>query len=201
MLSDDDNGIVDALDAAEGARPCCSARRKTLDDELRRSSPTLGQATGHADEAARRVADVKDRITRPPSPRCRPPAKGQKVYHELDQTFFSATSNTFIGSIYTLFGLQNIADEAKGADSGYPQLSAEYVVKAGARPDRAGRHEVLRADRSRRWPSGPRSTPIPAVKNGKVLAANDDVVSRWGPRVGRLRRARRRRSWVVSDAA
>ena len=38
--------------------------------------------------------------------------------------------NTFIGSVYKLFGLQNIADQAKGADSGYPQLSAEYVVKA-----------------------------------------------------------------------
>ena len=32
VLSDDLNGIVDALDALQGARPCCSAPPQTLDD-------------------------------------------------------------------------------------------------------------------------------------------------------------------------
>ena len=29
----------------------------------------------------------------------------------------------------------------------------------------------------------PAFATVPAVQNGKVLAANDDVASRWGPRV------------------
>ena len=36
------------------------------------------------------------------------------VYHELDNTCFSATSDTFIGQVYNLLGLRNIADEAEG---------------------------------------------------------------------------------------
>ena len=49
-------------------------------------------------------------------------------YHELSPDLYSATSSTFIGQIYGLLGLQNVADEAEGASSGYPQLSSEYLV-------------------------------------------------------------------------
>ena len=58
-----------------------------------------------------------------------PGAAGATVYHELGPDFFTATSETFIGSVYELFGLVNIADAAADADAGgYPQLSAEYIV-------------------------------------------------------------------------
>src|SRR5260370_8020891 len=58
-----------------------------------------------------------------------PPAKPLKVYHELDQTYYSATSGTFIGQMYKLLGLQNIADRAPGSND-YPQLSAEYIISS-----------------------------------------------------------------------
>ena len=51
-------------------------------------------------------------------------------YHELDGSFFTVTSSTFIGQLYGMAGLDNIADEAEGADTGYPQLSAEYIIEA-----------------------------------------------------------------------
>jgi iron complex transport system substrate-binding protein len=52
---------------------------------------------------------------------------GIRIFHELDDTYYSVTSNTFIGKVYKDFGAVNIADAASGADSsGYPQLSAEY---------------------------------------------------------------------------
>ena len=51
-------------------------------------------------------------------------------YHELDNTFFSATSKTFIGQVYALLGLQNIADQADPDGSGYPQLSQEYIIQS-----------------------------------------------------------------------
>lgn len=50
-----------------------------------------------------------------------------RIFHEIDDTYYSATSDTFIGKVYKDFGLVNIADAALGADSsGYPQLSSEY---------------------------------------------------------------------------
>ena len=49
------------------------------------------------------------------------------VFHELSPDLCSVTSRTFIGRAYELFGFVNIADTA---GSGYPQLSAEYVLAA-----------------------------------------------------------------------
>ena len=52
------------------------------------------------------------------------------MYHELSPDFYSVTSSTFIGRVYSLLGLKNIADAADSAGFGYPQLSAEYIVSA-----------------------------------------------------------------------
>ncbi len=90
------------------------------------------------------------RTCRPTSPRSsrtpgRPTSRaGLTFYHELDPTYFSATSQTFIGQIYSAFGLVNIADEASTSeDGGYPQLSAEYILAARPGTDLPRRREVL----------------------------------------------------------
>ena len=54
--------------------------------------------------------------------------RGATVFHELDPTLYSVTSSTFVGRVYALFGLRNIADAAKAGGSDYPQLSPEYVI-------------------------------------------------------------------------
>jgi iron complex transport system substrate-binding protein len=179
VLSDDLNGIVDALGALKVPTLLLGAA-KTLDDTYQQID-TLGQATGHADEADGVVADIQNRIKKAVASA---PAgtKGQKVYHELDPTFYSAASSTFIGSIYTMFGLQNIADSAPDPAGGYPQLSAEYVV--GQAPDLIVLADTKCCDQSAEaLAQRPAFDTVPAVKNGKVLAADDDIASRWGPRV------------------
>jgi iron complex transport system substrate-binding protein len=179
VLSDDLNGIVDALDALKVPTLLLGAA-KNLDDTYAQLD-TLGQATGHADEADGVVADLQDRIT---AAVASVPADvtGQKVYHELDPTFFSAASSTFIGGIYAMFGLVNIADGAPDASGGYPQLSAEYVV--GQAPDLIVLADSVCCGQSAETlAQRPAFATVPAVQNGKVLAANDDVASRWGPRV------------------
>jgi iron complex transport system substrate-binding protein len=179
VLSNDDNGIVKALTKLKvptlvlGAPPTLEASYTAYE--------TLGRATGHEAEAAAVVEQVKKRITAAVAsvPKSDKPLK---VYHELDQTLYSATSKTFIGSVYSLFGLQNIADAAKGADSGYPQLSAEYVVEAA--PDLVVLADTKCCQQSAATlAKRPAFSTLPAVKNGKVIEANDDIVSRWGPRV------------------
>jgi iron complex transport system substrate-binding protein len=103
-------------------------------------------------------------------------------FHELDNTLYSVTSDTFIGKVYKDFGLVNIADKAAGADSyGYPQLSAEYLVKAD--PDiiflaDAEYGESPATVKARAGWSG-----ITAVVKKNVFALPNDFPSRWGPRL------------------
>jgi iron complex transport system substrate-binding protein len=103
-------------------------------------------------------------------------------FHELDNTLYSVTSDTFIGKVYKDFGLINIADKAAGADSyGYPQLSAEYVLKSD--PDiiflaDAEYGESPATVRARAGWSG-----ITAVTKKNVFALPNDIPSRWGPRL------------------
>jgi iron complex transport system substrate-binding protein len=179
VLSDDMNGIVDALDALEVPTLLLGAAQ-TLDDTYAQLD-ALGDATGHADEADDVVADIQDRIQAAVDS-VPAEAKGMTVYHELDPTFFSASSSTFIGSIYAMFGLRNIADAAPDAAGGYPQLSAEYVV--GQAPDLIVLADTICCDQSAEAVAQrPAFDTVPAVQDGRVLAADDDVASRWGPRV------------------
>ena len=179
VLSDDLNGIVDALDALQIPTLLLGAAQ-TLDDSYEQLE-TLGDATGHADDAAKVVADVQDRIAAAVES-VGDSAEGETVYHELDPSYYSASSSSFIGTVYALFGLENIADEAPGADTGYPQLSAEYVV--GAQPDLIVLADTVCCDQSAEaLAQRPAFDTVPAVAEGRILEAGDDVASRWGPRV------------------
>ena len=179
VLSDDMNGIVDALDALS-VPTLLLGGAATLDDSYEQLE-TLGAATGHADDAAKVIQDMQDRIAAAVDSAASA-AAGLSVYHELDPTYYSAASSTFIGGIYELFGLENIADEAPGAETGYPQLSAEYVV--GAAPDLIVLADTVCCDQTAEaLAQRPAFDTVPAVQEGRVLAASDDVASRWGPRV------------------
>jgi ABC-type Fe3+-hydroxamate transport system substrate-binding protein len=179
ILSNDQNGIVDALDALSVPTLLLPAA-ETVDDTYQQLA-TLGDATGHADEADKVVADVQDRIAAAVDS-VSADVKGMRVYHELDPTFFSAASGTFIGSIYVMFGLENIADEAPDLSGGYPQLSAEYVV--GQAPDLIVLADTVCCGESAETVAQrPAFDTVPAVREGRILEADDDIASRWGPRI------------------
>jgi ABC-type Fe3+-hydroxamate transport system substrate-binding protein len=179
VLSDDMNGIVDALGALDIPVLQLTAAQ-TLDDSYEQLE-TLGTATGHADDAAKVITDMQDRIEAAVES-AGDSGQGLRVYHELDPTFYSAASSTFIGSVYELFGLENIADGAEGAAGGYPQLSAEYVV--GQAPDLVVLADTICCEQSAETlAQRPAFDTLPAVQEGRVLEASDDIASRWGPRV------------------
>ena len=105
-----------------------------------------------------------------------------RIFHELDDTYYSVTSNTFIGKVYKDFGAVNISDTASGADnSGYPQLSAEYLLKSDPQVIflADAQYGVTADSVSKRagW------SQISAVKNKKIVELPADVPSRWGPRL------------------
>jgi iron complex transport system substrate-binding protein len=140
----------------------------------------LGAVTGNMANAADLVASMQSEIhalvksvpefEEPPT-----------YYHELDQTYFSVTSDTFIGQVYSLVGLRDIADEAKGAGSHYPQLSAEFIIKAD--PDIIFLADTKCCDQSAATVSKrPGWGGIDAVKSDAIVELDDDIASRWGPR-------------------
>jgi ABC-type Fe3+-hydroxamate transport system substrate-binding protein len=141
----------------------------------------LGLATGHRRGAAALVMRMRARIAK--SVRSVPkPAKPLSAYHELSPDYYSATSKTFIGQAYRLFGLRNIADAANKTGSRYPQLSGEYIVAQS--PDL-----IVLADTKccHQTPASVAARPgwgqISAVKHGGVVGVSDDIASRWGPRI------------------
>lgn len=140
----------------------------------------IGKATNKLSEAAAVVATMKTKIKAIVAKF----AKKSPItfFHELDNTLYSATSQTFIGHVYSDFNLQNIADKAQGADaSGYPQLSQEYLVTANPQiiflaDAQYGESTTTVAARAG-W------SEISAVKNNHVIALPADIPSRWGPRL------------------
>src|SRR5262249_53062958 len=68
----------------------------------------LGQATGHERQARKDVsmlrAQIRKIITATPHR-----SKPLTYYYELDQTYYSVTSDTFIGRLLALLGMKSIA--------------------------------------------------------------------------------------------
>jgi iron complex transport system substrate-binding protein len=181
VISDDIDGLARGLDTL-GIPVLQLGAAQQLDDAYAQMT-TLGEATGHRAEAADLVSTTQGRIAAAVDA-AGGAGEGLSVYHELDPSGYSAGSSTFVGGVYALFGLENIAD---GADdgSGYPQLSAEYVVDAA--PDLVVLADtVCCAQDAATLAARPAFDTLPAVRDGRVLAADDDIASRWGPRIADL---------------
>jgi iron complex transport system substrate-binding protein len=152
-------------------------------DEIRQ----LGKATGHTQQATTVVRSMQKQLTA--LIRSVPKASRHlKVYHELDPTYYSATSATFIGRMYKLFGFRDIADAADSTHSGYPQLSAEYIVSAN--PDLVVLADSICCGQSAATVAArPGWGGVSAVQHHRVIAIDDSVASRWGPRIVDFARA------------
>jgi iron complex transport system substrate-binding protein len=152
-------------------------------DEIRQ----IGRATGHSKPATTVVRSMQTTLTK--LIRSVPKkARHLKVFHELSPDYYSATSSTFIGRIYKLFGFTNIADAADSTHSGYPKLSGEYVVSAN--PDIIVLSDsVCCAQTAATVGERPGWQQVSAVKNNRVIPVNDSIASRWGPRIVDFARA------------
>jgi iron complex transport system substrate-binding protein len=143
----------------------------------------IGQATGHRAAATKEVAKLKRQIARIVAS-VHTPSRPETYYYELDQTYYSETSHTFIGQVLGLLGLKSIADAAKGAaaSGGYPQLSGEYILKAN--PDYILLADTICCGQSAATVAQrPGWSNLAAVKDGRILGLDDDIASRWGPRI------------------
>jgi iron complex transport system substrate-binding protein len=177
IAADDTGDLVANLDKARVPTLLLPAAEDL--DEAYSQMERLGEATGHTDEAEQAVTDMREDIDQALADA--PDADGLTYLHELTPDLYTASGGTFIGEVYGLFGLENIADRSKMKDD-YPQLSKEYVV--GADPDLVFLADsqccgVSVGDVEKR----PGWEQMSAVEDGQVHVVNEDVASRWGPRV------------------
>ncbi|HJM27757.1 MAG: ABC transporter substrate-binding protein [Acidimicrobiales bacterium] len=151
----------------------------TLEDTYQQISQ-LGLVTGNTESAQSIIQIMQERVDQLI---VRASSHGSlSFYHELDQSYFSVTSMTFIGQIYATLGLENIADAADSAGSGYPQLSEEYILSQN--PDLiflADTKCCAQSLETVKQRNGWRA--LSAVENQKVIELDDDIASRWGPRI------------------
>jgi iron complex transport system substrate-binding protein len=141
----------------------------------------LGAATGHVAQAAALVTQTKQRIATAVA-KAGSADKHLTYYYELDPTYYTVTSASFIGQMCAQFGMTSIADATHSSD-GYPQLSAEFIVAAN--PDliiladgpNAGGVTVAAVGKRAGWAG------MSAVQNHHVIVIDADIASRWGPRI------------------
>jgi len=148
----------------------------------------IGQATGHAAQAVRLVATMKSEIAADVK-QAGVSHKDLTYYWELsDNPYYSVASSTFIGQIVGLFGLKDIADAAnKASDGGYPELSEEYIVTAKPAIIFLADNEAADGGQSPAVVAArPGWSALPAVQDKEIIALNDDIASRWGPRLPQL---------------
>jgi iron complex transport system substrate-binding protein len=179
VLSDGAEDVIDPLEAVE--IPVIVEPAAVELDDAYTQIEQLGAATGHGAEATEVVdqmqADI-DEITAGVVEREEP----LTYYHELDNTLFSVTSNTFIGQLYALAGLTNIADAAQADAGDYPQLSAEFLVQEDPDLVFLGDTKCCGED-AETFAARPGFGELSAVVDGNVVELDDDIASRWGPRV------------------
>jgi iron complex transport system substrate-binding protein len=181
VISNDINKIKDQLTALK-IPVYVGTAAQTLDDTYKQINE-LGTLTGHRDEARDLVARMRNDITKLVA---ETPKRADKptYYYELDPTLYTVTSRTYAGSLFAMFGLNNVADAADtdGSKGGYPQLSVEALVSAD--PDFVFLADTKCCQQSLETVKArPGWANVTAVKSNRVVALDDDIASRWGPRV------------------
>jgi iron complex transport system substrate-binding protein len=181
VISDDSTKIKEQLTALR--IPVYQMPAATTLDDTYGELAALGTLTGHPTGAAGVAKQIRDGVAKLVADVPKR-SKPLTVYYELDQTYYSVTSKTFIGSLLTMAGLSDIADpaDADGKAGGYPQLSAETIVKDNPDliflADTKCCQQSADSVKARAGWAG-----MAAVQKGQVVALDDDIASRWGPRV------------------
>ena len=163
--------------------PFFIANAPTNLDSVYEQIEQLGMLVGHVTEADQLVASMQTEIDAAVAAVVAP-ATPLSYYYELDDTYYSVTSNSFIGQLFNLFGLRNIADNAE-AGNDYPQLSAEAIVSSNpdiiVLADTKCCAQTAETVAARDGWGG-----MAAVVAGNIALLDDDIASRWGPRIVEL---------------
>ena len=184
IISYDPGNLVEQLNAL--SIPVFAAYAVSNLDGAYEQLEQLGALTGRLAEAVQLSATMQAEIAEIVAgvTKTEPPLT---YFYELDPTLYTITSNTFVGGVMASLGLVSVADGVE-AGNDYPQLSAEVLVDkdpsiiflADTKCCAQSLQTVAERDG---W------AELTAVKTGSVVELDDDIASRWGPRLVDLVRA------------
>ena len=179
LISNDMNKITEQLTTADPDIDVWTGAAAASLDDVYKQITELGELTGRVDAAADVVEDMKERIDAAVPDEA--PAVAYTAFYELDNTYYSVTSNTFVGALLKQIGFNSIADGVEEGND-YPQLSAEAIVAAN--PDVIFLADTKCCQQTAETVAArPGWGEIKAVQNTSVVELDDDVASRWGPRI------------------
>jgi iron complex transport system substrate-binding protein len=137
----------------------------------------LGVLTGRVGEAADLVERMRgdlDKLVADAPERAEP----LRYYIEIDDTYWTYTSDSLVGSLFSMVGLENIASEPGSVSI---QLTAEAIVDANPHiiflTNAAFGVDAEAVAARDGW------ADIEAVRTGQIVELDTDIASRWGPRI------------------
>ncbi|HEY2866441.1 MAG TPA: cobalamin-binding protein [Pyrinomonadaceae bacterium] len=141
-------------------------------DEVFKSMRELGEIFGTRDQVESSISKLRERVQRVSRDR-RPSDRPPKVFLQIsEEPLFTIGRDSFLTEIIKNAGGESVTKDVPG---GYPKLSKETALVLN--PD-----VIILSDSSDNRAPGDAFKSSPAVKNGRILRVNADVLSRPGPR-------------------
>ncbi|MBI5287467.1 MAG: ABC transporter substrate-binding protein [Chloroflexi bacterium] len=181
IVANNGSGIVEKLDQLN-----IPVFYQDIDKDVRSISDVFGQitlmgrVTGRSAQATQLLTGLGDRLkVIQDGVQGANASTGPRVYHELDQTFFTISDESFIGDLYRTLRARNIA--GSGGGSAYPQMTQEAVIASNPAI-------IILADEEfgvtvESVKARPGWSAIEAVQNDRIFGIDPDIVSRPGPRI------------------
>ena len=174
LIAFDINGIANDLERLE-MKYALLPPAKNFEDVYSQIE-IIGNLIDKENEAKGLISSMKEDVSRILQNRT---PKDIKIFHEIGYTYGIYTVNkiSFIGEIYNLLGVKNIADELIDPfGSGFPEISEEKIIESNPDLIVVGHSDYLNKDFSTRtsWRN------VTAVENNNVYFLDENLANNWG---------------------
>ena len=170
----DFNGIIDGLEGLNLNYVLLPPARNF--DEVYNQITVIGNLINKTDESTALVSEMKNDVEEIVENYS---SQNVKVFHEIGYTYgiYTVNENSFIGEIYNLLGVDNIANFKEDPfGSGYPEFSEEEILMANPNLIIVGHSDYLNKDLSTRvgW------EVITAIQSGNFFFLDENLANNWG---------------------
>ena len=174
IVAFDFNGIIDGLEALNLNYVLLPPARNF--DEVYTQIMEIGNLINKSEESIDLVSEMENDVAEIIENFS---AQNVKVFHEIGYTYgiYTVNENSFIGEIYNLLGVDNIANFKEDPfGSGYPEFSEEEILMANPNLIIVGHSDYLNKDLSTRvgWEE------ITAIQSGNLFFLDENLANNWG---------------------
>ena len=174
VIAFDFNGIVEGLESLEMNYALLPPARNFEDvySQIEEIGNLIDRENESSDLVSSMKSDVEEIIENFSQENIR-------VFHEIGFTYgiYTINENSFIGEIYNLLGVENVANLKEDPfGSGYPEFSEQEVLESNPNLIVVGHSDYLNKDLSTRigWEQ------IGAVQTGNVFFLDENLANNWG---------------------